>query len=131
MPLELDRKIFRAVVFTIVPESVSLDETGWNELEHVVETLLSARPESLKRQLRTFLKMIQWLPVVRYAKPFTSLDAAARTRVLNHLQNDRIQKIRVGFWGLRTMVMAGFYARRRAAAAIGYAASPAGWEAIR
>jgi len=83
------------------------------------------------RQLRMFLRAIQWLPVVRYGRPFTRLNPAARTRVLAHLQNDRIQKVRLGFWGLRTIVLAGYYGRPQAAQAIGYGASSRGWEALR
>ena len=131
MPLERDAGIFRAVVTTIVPESASLDAKGWRDLEIVVESLLRDRPERLKRQLRLFLRLIQWLPVVRYGRPFTSLDGISRTRVLAHLQNDPIQKVRVGFWGLRTIVLAGYYARPEAAQSIGYAASARGWEALR
>lgn len=125
------RPVLRAVVATVVPEAAALDETGWNDLEAVAESLLRDRPAALKRQLRVFLRFIQWLPVIRYGRPFTSLDAAARTRVLAHLQNDPIPKIRVGFWGLRTIVLAGYYGRPEAARAIGYAASPQGWEALR
>ena len=131
MPLNPDPAIFRAVVSTIVPEAAALDDQGWSDLNQVVEALLRDRPESLKRQLRMFLGAIQWLPVVRYGRPFTRLDAAARTRVLAHLQNNRIQKIRVGFWGLRTIVLAGYYGRPQAAQSIGYAASARGWEAVR
>jgi hypothetical protein len=122
-------RILRAVVSTIVPESAELDDKGWRDLELVVEGLLRARPASLTRQLQLFLRLIQWLPLLRYGRPFTSLDQVARTRVLAHLQNDKIQKVRVGFWGLRTIVQAGYYGRPDAARAIGYAASPGGWEA--
>jgi len=131
MPLDLDPEIFRAIVSTVVPEAEAMDEKGWRELDRVVEGLLRDRPESIKRQLRIFLRVIQWLPLLRHGRPFTSLNQAARTRVLTHLQNDPIQKVRVGFWGLRTIVLAGFYAREEAAEAIGYAASPSGWEAAR
>ena len=131
MPLALDPEIFRAIVSTIVPEASAMDEKGWHDLDRVVEALLRDRPENLKRQLRMFLRFIQWLPLVRYGRPFTSLSQAARTRVLAHLQNDPIKKVRVGFWGLRTIVLAGYYARAEAAQAIGYAASPRGWEAVR
>jgi hypothetical protein len=131
MPLNPDPAIFRAVVSTIVPEAAALDDQGWQDLHQVVEALLRDRPESLKRQLRMFLGVIQWLPVVRYGRPFTRLHPAARTRVLRHLENDRIQKVRVGFWGLRTIVLAGYYGRPQAAQAIGYDASVRGWEALR
>jgi hypothetical protein len=129
MPLELDRAIFRAVVRTIVPEAADLSEKAWSDLDSLVEALLRDRPESLKRQLRLFLGFIQWAPVLRYGRPFTSLSEAARARVLAHLQNDRIQKIRVGFWGLRTIVLAGYYGRPEAGREIGYGASARGWEA--
>jgi len=125
------RPVFRAVVTTVVPEASDLDEQGWRELEAISESLLRDRPAALKRQLQMFLRAIQWLPVIRYARPFTSLKPAARTRVLAHLQNDPIQVIRVGFWGLRTIVLAGYYGRPEAGRALGYAASPQGWEARR
>ncbi|MGA2738459.1 MAG: gluconate 2-dehydrogenase subunit 3 family protein [Bryobacteraceae bacterium] len=131
MPLNPDPAIFRAVVSTIVPEAAALDDGEWCEVTQVIEALLRDRPESLKRQLRIFLRAIQWLPVLRYGRPFTRLQPAIRTRILAHLQDDRIQKVRVGFWGLRTIVLAGFYGRPQAARAIGYAASPRGWEAVR
>jgi hypothetical protein len=129
MPLNPDPAIFRAVVSTIVPETAALDAQGWQDLHQVIEALLSHRSESLQRQLRIFLHAIQWLPVVRYGRPFTQLHPADRARVLARLQNDRIQKIRVGFWGLRTIVLAGYYGRPQAAQAIGYAATPQGWDA--
>ncbi|HVP55087.1 MAG TPA: hypothetical protein VMU45_08840 [Candidatus Eisenbacteria bacterium] len=130
MPLEMDGAVFRAVVSTVVPESVDLDAQGWRDLELVVESLLRERPENLQRQLRFFLRVIQWLPVLRFGRPFTSLNQASRTRVLGYLQNHPIQKVRVGFWGLRTLVLAGYYGRPEAAGSIGYAASPRGWEAL-
>jgi len=129
MPLDPHPAVFRAVVSTIVPEAAALDGQGWQDLRQTIEALLRDRPESLKRQLRMFLRAIEWLPVIRYGRPFTRLQPHARAHVLAHLQNDRIRKIRVGFWGLRTIVLAGYYGRPSAAQAIGYAASARGWEA--
>jgi len=131
MPLDLDPAIFRAVATTIVPEASALDSQGWRDVDAAIEALLRDRPEPLKRQLRLFLRAIEWLPVVRYGRPFTRLGPTERTRVLAHLENDPIQKVRVGFWGLRTIVLAGYYGRPGAAQAIGYAADPRGWEALR
>jgi gluconate 2-dehydrogenase subunit 3-like protein len=131
MPLAIDPGIFRAIVTTVVPESAELDSQGWRDLDLVVAVLLHDRPENLQAQLRLFLRLIQWLPVLRYGQPFTSLNEAARTRVLSYLQNHPIEKVRVGFWGLRTLVLAGYYALPEAARSIGYAASPLGWEALR
>ena len=123
--------IFRAVVSTVVPEANQLDERGWRELETLVEAALRDRPLTMLRQLRLFLHIIQWLSVFRYGRRFTSLDADRRTRILSHLQDHRIELVRCGFWGLRTLAFLGFYGRAEAVQAIGYAADPRGWEAQR
>jgi len=131
MPAGLDPDIFKAVVSTIVPEATAFDRQAWDDLEQIVEALLRGRPEALKRQLRMFLRGIEWLPVLRFGRRFTRLSLAGRTQFLRQLQNNRVQKIRVGFWGLRTIVLAGYYGRPQAAQAIGYAARREGWEALR
>jgi len=123
------REIFRAMVSTIVPDASALDAQGWNDLEWLVERLLQDRPATLKRQLQLSLRAIQWMPVLRHGKPFTSLNAAQRKHFLSRLENHRLELVRVGFWGLRTMALLGYYGRPQAAHDIGYAADPRGWEA--
>lgn len=124
-------RTFRAVVATIVPQAAELDAGGWHNLEKLVEGMIQERPANLRRQLRLFLRAIEWMPVVRYGRPFTALGAAERTRVLAWLQDHPVTLVRVGFWGLRTMALLGYYGRPDAVQAIGYAASPRGWEAVR
>jgi hypothetical protein len=121
------RAIFRAVVFTVVPEANQLDEQSWRELETLVEMTLQDRPPAMQRQIRLFLRMIQWLPVFRYGRSFTSLSAERQIRVLCYLQDHRIELIRCGFWGVRTLALLGFYGRAEGVRAIGYAADPRGW----
>lgn len=121
------RPIFRAVVFTVVPEANKLDEQSWQELEAVVEKTLRDRPPAMLRQLRLFLRTIQWLPVFCYGRSFTSLNAERRMRVLRYLQDHRIEVIRCGFWGVRTLAFLGYYGRPETLQAIGYAADPRGW----
>jgi len=125
------REVFRAVVSTVVPEADQLDEQGWQELEQVVEATLQDRPPAMLRQLQLFLLAIQWLPVFRYGHGFTSLSAEERKQVLSRLQDHRIELIRCGFWGVRTLAFLGFYGRADALRAIGYAADPRGWEVSR
>jgi len=125
------RGTFRAIVSTVVPEADQLDEQGWQELEALVEATLRDRPPAMLRQLRFFLRAIQWLPVLRYGRAFTSLSAEKRKQVLSRLQDHRIELIRCGFWGVRTLAFLGFYGRAEAVRAIGYAADPRGWGASR
>jgi hypothetical protein len=106
-----------------------LDDTGWTELEALVDESLQSRPAALQRRLRLFLRLVQWMPLPRFARPFTSLDAERRERVLARLQDHPIELMRVGFWGLRTLALLGYYGRDAAATAIGYDPDPGGWEA--
>jgi len=125
------RPVLKAFVCAVVPEASSLDEAGWTALEELIEVALRHRPPTLKRQLRFALRLIEWLPLVRYARPFTSLHPAQRARFLSLLDTNPIQAVRLGFWGLRTLALLGYYGRPEAAREIGYAADPRGWEAFR
>jgi len=97
----------------------------------LVATTLQNRPRAMQRQLRLFIRTIQWLPVFRYGKRFTSIRAEQRTQILCYLQDHRVEVIRCGFWGLRTLALLGYYGRPESVQAIGYAADPRGWEARR
>jgi hypothetical protein len=123
--------VFRAVVRSVVPEADELDDAEWGELVALIDESLLGRPAALRRQLRIFLRLVQWLPLFRYGRRFTSLESGRRARFLAGLQNHRVDRIRVGFWGLRTLALLGYYGRSGAAAAIGYRPNPSGWEAVR
>lgn len=129
--LEPVRATFRAVAATVVPETLALDTDGWATLESAVERALAARPERVRAQLVTFLRLIEYLPIARVVGRFSRLDASRRTLVLRRLEKSPILLIRRGFWGLRTLVMLGYYTQPEVQAAIGYRAHPDGWAARR
>jgi hypothetical protein len=124
------RPVFRAIASVVVPEADRFDDAAWGELESLVEESLATRPAALLRQIRLLLRVIEWLPVLRFGRRFSSLDAPTRTQVLAGLQNSRIDRLRVGFWGLRTLVMLGYYGRPAGGESIGYKPSARGWEAF-
>ena len=125
------RAVFRAVVVTVVREAKRLDEPGWLALEALVEDALAIRPPALRGQLQLFLRAIEWLPIMRYGRTFVALGDEQRGRVLCYLQDHPIERIRCGFWGLRTLAFLGYYGRPESASAIGYRPDPRGWEAVR
>jgi hypothetical protein len=126
----LSPTIFRAFVGTVVPDSSQLDESDWTEFELLVANSLSDRPLGVRLRVRLFTHLVQWLPLVRYRRPFTSLDSASRQHFLTDLQNSEIAVLRVGLWGLRTLAFLGFYGRSEAREAIGYRPDPRGWDAV-
>ena len=125
------RATFRAVAMTVVPETTSLGPDAWLELESVVQRAIGSRPVALQRQLVSFLRLIEWLPVARFGSRFSRLDQDRRVQVLTKLQNAPLLRIRRGFWGLRTLVHMGYYTRSDVQAALGYRADPRGWSARR
>ena len=123
------RPCFRALTSTFVPEAAGLDERGWAEAEAIVETFLASKSESVRRQVALLVRLLQLLPILRWGRPFTALDAGRRTRFLGALQDAPLLLLRRGIWGLRTLAFMGYYARPDAAATIGYRADRRGWEA--
>lgn len=121
------RERFRALATAIVPESSGLDDAGWAEFEAIVENALSKRPPGMRRQLVVFIRLLDFLPRLRWLRPFRTLDAPERTRFLRGIQSSRVFLLRRGFWGLRTLVYMGYYARPQAYAEIGYDAHLRGW----
>jgi len=125
------RPVIRAFLCAVVPEATALDETGWSEFERLMELALGDRSPAIQRQVRLFLRFIQWWPMVGYGRPFTALDPAQRARFLSSLEEHPVERIRLGFWGLRTLVLLGYYGQPEVQKAIGYAADARGWEAPR
>ena len=125
------REVFRAIANTVVPEAAQLDAGAWKEAERLIENALEVRPPSVRRQIRMFIRIIEWIPLARFGHRFTALDAERRTRLLLSLQSSPLLLLRRGLWGLRTLAFIGYYARPAARAAIGYRADARGWEARR
>lgn len=125
------RPLLRAIGVTVVPEAARLDEAGWAAIEHTIAAALASRPAALQRQFLLFLRIVEWLPLMRFGRRFTRLDAARRTRFLRSLQDSPLLLMRRGAWGLRTLMLMGYYGRPEARDEIGYRAHPGGWEARR
>ena len=129
--MTLARGVFRALATSVVPEASQLDAAQWDEVEDIVDRALAARGPTVRCQLTLYIALLEWLPLLRYGRRFSQLDAGRRTRWLGRLQGAPVLLLRRGFWGLRTLVLMGYYGRPGAATAIGYGADLRGWEARR
>src|SRR5881398_528934 len=122
--MTLSSPVFRAVATCVVPEASRLDAAQWDEMAAIVA-------RAMQRQLALFLILLEWFPLVRYGRRLSRLDPARRTKFLDRLQRSPLLLLRRGFWGVRTLVLMGYYGRPAAAAEIGYRADARGWEARR
>ena len=125
------RTTFRAVAETVVRESASLGPEGWRELEAAVEGALATRPEEMQRQLVTFLRVIEYLPLIKRFTRFSRLSIEGRTQILQEFERSGRLLFRRGMWGLRTLVFLGYYTRDDVQGALGYRAHADGWSARR
>ena len=121
------RPVLHAIAETVIPATAALEPDGWVSLERIVTNAVAARPQRMQRQLALFIRVIEWLPLLRYGLPFSKLTPARRHRFLESLQDSPLLLVRRGFWGLRTLILMGYYTQGRAIAAIGYRADPRGW----
>jgi len=129
--MTLSSPVFRAVATCVVPEASRLDAAQWDEMEAIVARAIAARPRALQRQLAVFLILLEWLPLLRHGRRLSQLDLARRTSFLDRLQRAPFLLLRRGFWGVRTLILMGYYGRPAAVAEIGYRADARGWEARR
>ena len=123
------RSKFRALAETLLPEMASADPAAWTRAEQIIETLLSQRPASVRRQIALFVRVADALPLLRYGRTFRRLDRGRRLHVLRALEDAPILAVRRGVWGLRTLVFMGYYGQPGVREAIGYRAHPDGWAA--
>jgi hypothetical protein len=123
------RNPFRALVATFVPEAADLSPAEWRDGEALAEGLLAARPAAVRRQVRMLVRAVDILALLRGGRRLARLDPTARIRLLESLQDSPSLLLRRGIWGLRTLAFLVYYGRPEGRAAVGYRASPTGWEA--
>jgi hypothetical protein len=126
-----DSHTFRAIAVAVVPEARGLSPEEWREFAAIVDGALAKRPARMQRQLRIFLRLLNLLSIVRHRRGLASLDVKQRTAFLHQIENSKLLLFRRGFWGVRTLVFMGYYARPGVNTALGYRANSRGWEARR
>jgi hypothetical protein len=114
-----------------VPEIAFASTAEWSALEAAVEHAVSMRPPALRRQLMLLIRAIDWIARLRYGRGLERLPAAERHQLLAGLSVAPVGLLRRGIWGLRTLIMLGWYTQPEVAASLGYRASAEGWSATR
>lgn len=119
-----------AVGARLVPEVASLDVELRAGFRAIVADALADRPEGMRRQFRVFLGLVEKAPVVRFGAPFTRLRPKVQDRVLRWLQDCPVELLRKGFWGMKALVLMGYYARPEVGPSLGYTPSFRGNEKL-
>ncbi len=128
-PLAPVGRTFLALVETFVPEMAALEAPDREGVLEVAESGLRARPRSVGRRVRLFVRLLDGLARVRWGRRLSMLDPERRTRLLEAIEDSPVPLLRKGIWGLRTLAFLGYYTREDVYREIGYRARAGGWEA--
>jgi len=120
----------RPIAETMVPPIADLDQAAFLKVLALIDARLAGEPPALARQLRLFVKVLTFLPIFFALRTFGGLSPARRLAFLEALQDCPIQKLRVGVWGLRTLIYLGYYTDPAVQAALGYRPYLDGWEGM-
>ncbi len=104
----------------IVPAAALLDTPGQEALLALIDDALSVRSVATRRQFAVFLRVLRWLPVARYGRPLDHLTPDRQDEALRWFQDSPLPLLRSGLWGVRTLVLLGYYGRTDVGAQIAY-----------
>lgn len=103
-----------------VPDAARLDASEATAFTDLIDEALAQRPITLQRQFGLLMSVMRWSPVLRYGRPLDALPPASQDAVLRWFQDAPAQKLRSGFWGLRTLILMGYYGRPAVGPVIAY-----------
>ncbi len=121
----------RAIVEAFIPATQGLSAQEYAALIARIDARLAQEEPIVTTQLRFLVRVLDFLPLFRYGAPLHSLPADQRHRFLAWMQDCPIAKLRVGVWGLRTMIYVGWYTDTQVAQGLGWKASAGGWQDYR
>lgn len=100
---------YRAAAACIVPSDDRSAGADSDAAVGLADAALADRPARDRRLLGTFLRALEFLPVLQHGRRFSRLPLEQRTRFLASLENSRLPKLRQGFFGIKTFALMGHY----------------------
>jgi hypothetical protein len=93
----------------IVPESAGAPAQVTEPLLAAIDEELRPRPRLQQLEFKVLLFAIRWMTVPVTLRLFDRLPGARQDRWLHFLENAPLTVVRVGIWGLKTLVFLGYY----------------------
>jgi hypothetical protein len=120
------RAFLLAIAPRITPLSTPMTPAAGDAMLALIDGTLASRTPAMRRQFSLFLRVLRWLPCLRYLRPLDRLDGVRQDAALRWFQDHPLQIIRGGFWGVRTLLMLGHYGQPDVGASIAYTPSTDG-----
>ena len=71
----------RAIGSVVLPSPEALDKEGWLEAEAIIERALASKPSGIKRQIRLFLRLVNFLPVLTTGRTLVKMPWVGMTHM--------------------------------------------------
>jgi hypothetical protein len=123
---ETERAFLLAIAPRIVPAAAHMTPESRDAMVALIEGTLASRTPAMRRQFGLFLQVLRWLPFLRHMRPLDRLDGIRQDAALRWFQDHPLQIIRGGFWGVRTLVLLGYYGQPDHGPGIAYTPSTDG-----
>ena len=120
----------RPLMAAMIPATAELDLAGVERVLARVDARLAMEKPGLCRQLRIFVRVLWWLPLFGSLRTLDGLSPERREAFLMKIQDCPVTKLRVGLWGLRTLLYLGWYGDPAIQQGLGYRPDARGWEAF-
>ena len=117
------RAFLLAISPRIVPAAAQMTPAAREAMLALIEGTLASRTPAMRRQFGLFLLALRWLPFLRYLRPLDRLEGDRQDAALRCFQNHPAQVVRGGFWGVRTLVLLGYYGQPANGPSIAYTPS--------
>jgi hypothetical protein len=117
------RTFLLAIAPCIVPASAQMTPAARDTMLSLIEGTLASRTPAMRRQFGLFLGALRWLPCLRYLRPLDRLDHGRQDAALRWFQDHPLQIMRGGFWGVRTLLLLGYYGQPATGPSIAYTPS--------
>ena len=103
------RRFLLCLATRIVPESAGAPPQVTEPLLAAIDRELRPRPRLQQLEFKLLLLAIRWMTVPVTLRWFERLPAERQDRWLRFLENAPLTLLRVGIWGLKTLVFLGYY----------------------
>lgn len=123
-------RILLTVADRIVPEMAEMDQAGRERFLEIVEATLMTRSPSIRRQFGVFLNILNLSPIPTRFRSLMRLSPEARDLMLRKFQYSSSKLLRIGLWGLKTLIFMGYYGQEAVKRKIGFTPSLQGNEKL-
>jgi len=104
----------------VVPPCTNLDEPARDEMMRLIDVAVSQRDRSMQRQLGLFLWVIRVVARLRGLRRIERLSPEKLDSLMRWLERNPVSLVRKGFWGVKALILLGYYGQGPIRQALGY-----------